>query len=1026
MSDDVICQPLDTLTVAICPVGQRKIIGTGFVVSSDRGLILTCAHVIKEMYKVIRVGLKVGIIFTNPTVEQKHQVATVVGCIPDYDDDVALLQLDNGGISLEQEVFELGVASSSYKRAFSSYGYGCTGQDEYLSAPIEGIVLGPVESQLKLHKKRIYLNTQGPILKGHSGSPVLDQKLNRIVGIIIDSYQSIAGHATDCSILTLENFSLFNLPFSDTPVPKTKARIPRTGLIDNFREDFSVIDLRTFGVPDPTYEEMEWVGRDELLKFLTEEWKHQTKRITTLIGFGGEGKSSLVRRWISTAFGINIFWWSFYKNSDVDAFFEAAINYISDGKYPNPKKETRAEKLGAFLYTGKYLFVLDGFEVMQYSDNLSRYGEVMHNDLHQFLEYFAAPTHDSHCYITSRVPLRFGHYTSVSKHDVDCLSIGDGCKLLRNLGVIGSTEKLEEVVQAWDGHALTLCLVGSYLRERHSGEVTADITGHIEDIHDNERRKNQVIRMLERYDTYLLNKTDKEFLLIFCAFRRPVDITAIQNTSHQLFIHTQDVDDISQSSLSNTVGRLIGFHILRIDRNSQEYTIHPLIRDHYLLQLKKDPEKYRNIHVMIKDYYLKLTPAIFDDFSINILSPLIDSIYHACLAGEYDIAYNIYTQPIFFQSPDHSSQRGYEISDVLMNRLGAYEVTQELLRYFFPQNNALNEPLLQGAASRDDELTELLLQDTAGRNTIFNHLGQCYMYLGDLDKATKCYKRAINGYEKDGNSQQAVTVYLFLAKLYVQMGLLGDATIAAEKALHLAETNENVQDIMAHMIQSSSVVESTQNNISSAQEIPINTIASASILGYIDSIRGDIDIYFAYMIDLCQKSEIPRSPGLLYATHLARSNQINEADRFAQLYLKQQPYYSEVSQCYRIRASAAAVCSDQEVAERHFDDAVKNARACSRRDVLIEALITRGKWLAQASRTREAYEDLGEALEYSQGTYRLHEADIRVALAWTHYATGDLQATRKEAIAAQDISKQFGYAWAHQDAMEILSLVTNE
>ena len=40
----------------------------------------------------------------------------------------------------------------------------------------------------------------------------------------------------------------------------------------------------------------------------------------------------------------------------------------------------------------------------------------------------------------------------------------DGMELLRKLGVKGSDEQLNNIVKDWDGHALTLSLLGNYLK----------------------------------------------------------------------------------------------------------------------------------------------------------------------------------------------------------------------------------------------------------------------------------------------------------------------------------------------------------------------------------------------------------------------------------------------------------------------------------------------------------------------------------------------------------------------------------
>lgn len=93
--------------------------------------------------------------------------------------------------------------------------------------------------------------------------------------------------------------------------------------------------------------------------------------------------------------------------------FRSEFQYISKGMYTNVK-ETRAKNWPHFSIQEKYLFVLDGFEVMQYN-NLDSYGEVINENIQLFLEYFAAPSHNSHLTITNRLPLHFSHYATFTQ-----------------------------------------------------------------------------------------------------------------------------------------------------------------------------------------------------------------------------------------------------------------------------------------------------------------------------------------------------------------------------------------------------------------------------------------------------------------------------------------------------------------------------------------------------------------------------------------------------------------------------------
>jgi hypothetical protein len=92
-------------------------------------------------------------------------------------------------------------------------------------------------------------------------------------------------------------------------------------------------------------------------------------------------------------------------------------------------------------------------------------------------------------------------------------------------------------------------------------------------------------------------------------------------------------------------------------------------------------------------------------------------------------------------------------------------------------------------------------------------------------------------------------------------------------------------------------------------------------------------------------------------------------------------------------------------------------------DVLIEALLARGRWQARffaapgMTGGDYGFSDLNEALSYAQqGGYRIYEADIRVALAWSHRASGNSDAAKAEATRALNMSREMGYHWGKVDA----------
>jgi tetratricopeptide (TPR) repeat protein len=800
----------------------------------------------------------------------------------------------------------------------------------------------------------------------------------------------------------------------------------------------------------------EWVGREDLLQALSRDLADPEHRVTGLIGFGGEGKSSLARKWIENVRrddvlrADGIFWWSFYDQQSVEQFFEAALAWISGGKIDPrevPSANRRMHIVAGMLAAGRYLFVLDGFEVMQHQQD-DDYGLVQSSDLREFLEYFANPGHDSFCLVTSRAPLLdLMAYTTYTHRDVDRLSENEGCRLLRQLGVKGREKQLVAVVNQWDGHALTVGLVGSYLAAAHGGDVSK--AGELEfvgeeglapipapdqaDIAPLAGKYEHVHRVLRRYDEHL-SEAERAFLTLFSAFRTPVTLEGFE----RVFRGKADVSEepkepeekkgpeepeepeagfrvslakLEDDEFENLVERLTAYRLLRYNEIENHYTTHPLIRNYYFHNhLIPDPES-PDTHGRIKEYYLDQAgkgPSQIEIMmgtapvpTLEDLQPLIEVVHHACRAGAYDEAFRINRERIR-QSPNN----------VLAYQLGAYETQLVLMQEFFPNKDFTVKPPLS---------------DPGTIRWTLNEVGLCLMCLGRLREAVPFYERANVIQLKQEDWHNASITYQNLASLHISLGELGAAAEAADQALALAHRAENQQDERNSWARIGLAAD-LAGDLEDAGE----AFKNAELLGQeIDSSKK-----YRYSID-----------GIWHADHLRRTGQIDYARRVTEANLaicERSRWPDDTSRCHRVLGDLDAVEGDHTDARQHYDRAVSIARGISYRPALIEALLGRGRWAAngafQALKTSEvfakhsepgrgaetsevsrAFNDLDEALGYATaGGYRIYEADIRVALAWAHRAAGDTAKARAEARRALQLSGEMGYHWGQVDAEEVL------
>jgi tetratricopeptide (TPR) repeat protein len=683
-----------------------------------------------------------------------------------------------------------------------------------------------------------------------------------------------------------------------------------------------------------------------------------------------------------------VFSWRFNTPNDSEQFFEQALKFISGGRYnleESPSAGERAEILGAMLRARRYLFILDGFEVLQ-QDGDNSYGQLSNTPMNNFLDLFATPDHNSLCLVTTRLPLMgLVHSRGVTYYEVGMLHTADSRALLRNLGIDGPDEELDRVSERWGNHALTLRLLGSYAAEEHlSVSALAQLEG-IPLSFSAESRYAQLHQLLTYYD-HRLSVREQALLMLFSAFRTPEALDLLLRVlcgKWEVGALNEPLVTLNNAEFEELIVNQVRRHIL-IRANGQ-YSAHPLIRDYFYKKAEEHPERLKSAHRHIMEGYLSVMPTKRKE--VSDLMPLIEAVHHACRAGLCDKGFKIYRDSI-------------ETEELwLSQKLNAYDVVSTLLQDFFPQGNTRDAPLLS---------------DPSDQRYLLNRYGVAMMNTARLDTAADFYERAIAVAKRSGDLLGQLHSTQNLSELRSYLGPVWESAEAAGRALELAdqvndETERKIErrDSLAYQGWAAHLAGNLELARSCFQQAEALQCQLDPDCPYLP------DIYGVGYADFLRRTGRPDD--IAYATEITRRN-LERSDLADER--------DNVSICHRVLGDLAAAKKRDADARSHYAKALEIVRTIFERTVLTEVLSARGRWAARNRDVVLAAADLAEAEHYAvAGGYRIYEVDIRISKAWMH-SIADRDAARRELGIAQDLSKKIGYHWGCQDSEELLASIS--
>ena len=508
------------------------------------------------------------------------------------------------------------------------------------------------------------------------------------------------------------------------------------------------------------------IGREDHLNSLNELLSSQNVRIIAIIAPGGIGKTSLINEWLNriekNSFnGVKIVYgWSFYSQGKFEAKQISDKDFIADIQdflnLPNEILSGNIErKIVSILAKEKSLIYLDGLEPLQKppGDGMGKFIESAYS-IKVFLREFIRNCHGL-CILTSRTSISdLIDNTYYREINLEKLSKSDGMQLLRQFGISGKENELKQASEEYNGHALALTLLGSYIMDVFSGDIRKrDL---IKKLTNETQYGEHAKRILYAYELWLKGKPELDILYILCVFDRPAENDALRRI----------IDENAIDGITSNLKYLCFYDYMFALRNLERLKLitilpngniesHPLIREYFEERLKANNfEGFKEAHRRLYEYYKSIPKETPE--TISEMAPLYTAVIHGTKAGLYIESLNeVYKKRI--------TRNGH----FNLHNHGAYSDDLATLANFF------EEPWGKVINQIDEDNAIYLLS-----RVVYPLLG-----VGRYKEAIEPTSKAIEKHYVKKDWKQLAIGYGNLVEIYVPLGDFSSAIKSAENGI---------------------------------------------------------------------------------------------------------------------------------------------------------------------------------------------------------------------------------------------------
>ena len=525
---------------------------------------------------------------------------------------------------------------------------------------------------------------------------------------------------------------------------------------------------------------LHFVGREKELAQLDADWDDPSLNVLNLVGFWGLGKSALVGRWLGQMAqggwrgAERVLAWSFDDQglgdrvTSAELFLDHSLRRLGDPAPEAGSPRDRGFRLAELVRQQRTLLVLDGVETLQHPPGPHE-GRLADPGLTALLGGLAA-ANPGLCLVITQEPvadLPFLSQTARTR-ELQSLDTESGIELLRNLGVRGRGAELRATVEELSGHALTLTLLGNYIRKAHGGDVLKRSEVELGKV--DERQGGHAFQMIDAYVRSLGQKPELLILRLLGLFDGPADagsLIALRRAESPIPGLTDGLAGLSDEDWRWAVSGLRENGLLTAadPRSPEGLDAHPLIRAYFAAELKdRMPDAWRKGNLCIYEY-LK-SPSVAPDLpeTLEAMQPLYAAVVHGCRAGYHREAW----EEVF----QRRIQRGPEVFST--RRLGAFGSELRALRGFF--DRPWNQPIPAFTGEQ--------------RSLLLSTVGSRLRGLGRLREACSPIQAALDSELERGSWERAAVRSTLLAELSLALGEISRAEAFARQGIELADRGD--------------------------------------------------------------------------------------------------------------------------------------------------------------------------------------------------------------------------------------------